>query len=70
VLLAGGTGSGGVRLQSAEIYNPDANVWTLASSMSAGRSTASAVLPQDGSVLMVGGFNGSGSLSSVERYLP
>jgi N-acetylneuraminic acid mutarotase len=69
VLLAGGTGSGGVRLTTAEIYNPDANVWTTAASMSTGRGAASAVLLANGGVLAVGGFN-SDSLNSVERYTP
>ena len=69
VLLAGGTGGGGVRLTTAEIYNPDANVWTMAAPMFTGRSAASAVLLNDGSVLEVGGFN-SDSLDSSERYTP
>jgi len=69
VLLAGGTGGGGVRLTTAEIYNPDANVWTTAAPMFTGRSAASAVLLNDGSVLEVGGFN-SDSLDSSERYTP
>lgn len=71
VLLAGGTGSGGVRLVTAEIYNPDFDVWTPASSMSTGRSAASAVLLSDGSVLVVGGFsNSAGEVDAVERFLP
>jgi N-acetylneuraminic acid mutarotase len=69
VLLAGGAGSGGIRLTTAEIYNPDANVWTAAAAMSTGRGAASAVLLNDGSVLEVGGFN-TDSLDSVERYTP
>lgn len=69
VLLAGGAGSGGVRLTTAEIYNPDANVWTAAAAMSTARGAASAVLLNDGSVLEVGGFN-TDSLDSVERYTP
>ncbi|PNG58871.1 MULTISPECIES: kelch repeat-containing protein [unclassified Variovorax] len=69
VLLAGGTGSGGVRLNTAEIYNPEANVWTTAAAMSTGRSAASAVLLNDGSVLTVGGFD-AGEIDAAERYLP
>jgi fluoroacetyl-CoA thioesterase len=69
VLLAGGAGNGGVRLTTAEVYNPDANVWTAAAAMSAARRAASAVLLDVGSVLEVGGFN-SDSLDSVERYAP
>ncbi|MDR6888160.1 MULTISPECIES: putative Ig domain-containing protein [Variovorax] len=69
VLLAGGVGGGGVRLTTADIYNPDSNVWTTAAPMATGRSGASAVLLNDGSVLEVGGFNGT-SLDSTERYTP
>jgi N-acetylneuraminic acid mutarotase len=71
VLLAGGAGSGGVRQTTAEIYNPDANVWTAAASMSTGRSAAAAVLLSDGSVLAAGGFDSGGSsLDAAERYTP
>lgn len=71
VLLAGGTGGGGVRLTTALIYNPDFNVWTTAGSMSTGRSAASAVLLNDGSVLEVGGFSqAGGEIDAVERYVP
>jgi len=70
VLLAGGAASGGVRLTTAEIYNPDFDLWTPASSMATGRSAASAVLLGDGSVLMVGGFSGSGEVDGAERFLP
>lgn len=69
VLLAGGT-SGAVRVATAEIYNPDFNIWTPASSMSTGRSAASAVLLEDGSVLVVGGLSSSGEIDAVERFLP
>ncbi|MBO4122178.1 putative Ig domain-containing protein [Cupriavidus gilardii] len=67
VLVAGGGNS--VRLASAEIYNPDANVWTVAASMSVARSAGAATLLLDGSVLMVGGSSNS-SLDAVERYRP
>jgi len=70
VLLAGGTGPGGGRLATAEIYNPDFNTWTAANSMSTPRSGASAVLLDDGSTLVVGGFANSVEVDSVERYLP
>jgi len=65
VLLAGGVG-----LVSAEIYNPDINTWTAATSMSTLRSRAAAVLLDDGSVLVIGGDSGSGELSAVERFTP
>ncbi|MDM0036952.1 putative Ig domain-containing protein [Variovorax sp. J22P271] len=70
VLLAGGTGGGGVRLATALIYNPDFNAWTTAASMSTARSAASAVLLNDGSVLTVGGVATVGEIDAVERYSP
>lgn len=70
VLLAGGVGSGGVRLATADIYNPDFNVWTPAGPMATGRSAASAVLLDDGSVLVVGGVSVSGEIDTTERFLP
>ncbi|WP_420993120.1 kelch repeat-containing protein [Cupriavidus sp. 30B13] len=66
VLLAGGSD-----LDTAEIYNPDANAWTTAASMSVARRAAAATLLTDGSVLVVGGFSSGGSeLDAVERYAP
>lgn len=71
VLLAGGADTLGVRLNTAEIYNPDFNAWTPASAMSSARGAASAVLLNDGSVLMVGGYLGTdGEVSGVERFVP
>ncbi|TWG89208.1 galactose oxidase-like protein [Cupriavidus gilardii J11] len=70
VLVAGGTASGGTRLATAEIYNPDFNVWTAATSMSFARNSAAAAVLPDGNVLIVGGFNGSGAVGEVERYRP
>lgn len=70
VLLAGGTGTGGVRLRTADIYNPDVDVWTTASSMATARNAAAAALLNDGSVLVVGGFSGSGEVDAVEFFRP
>lgn len=70
VLLAGGTGSGGVRLRTADIYNPDVDVWTTASSMATARNSAVATLLNDGTVLVVGGFSGSGEVDAVEMFRP
>ncbi|NSX06113.1 Kelch repeat-containing protein [Cupriavidus gilardii] len=69
VLVVGGS-NGSLRLSSAEIYNPDGNVWTVAASMSVGRAGGAAALLPDGNVLMVGGSDNAGSLASVERYRP
>lgn len=65
VLLAGGAG-----LATAEIYNPDVDTWTAAASMSNARSRATAILLNDGSVLVISGDSGSGDLTSVERFTP
>jgi hypothetical protein len=71
VLLAGGVGSSNLRLNTAEIYNPDFDVWIPASPMATARGAASAVLLDDGSVLMVGGSSdGGNSLDAAERFLP
>lgn len=71
-LVAGGIimGGGGVRTNSAEIYNPDTNSWTAAASMTAGRNAAQAVVLTDGTVLMMGGFSGTGEVATVEQYQP
>ncbi|NYH98533.1 kelch repeat-containing protein [Cupriavidus plantarum] len=70
VLVAGGTISGGFRTNTTEIYNPDTNTWTAGASMTDGRGAAQAVVLADGSVLIMGGFSGSGEVSTVERYTP
>lgn len=71
VLLTGGAASGGVRLTTAGIHNPDFNVWTPASPMSTGRGAASAVLLDDGSFLVGGGFSNVGrAIDAVERFRP
>lgn len=70
VLVAGGVTTGNTRTTSAEIYNPDTNTWTVGTPMAAGRSAAQAVLLADGSVLMIGGFSGSGEVATVERFQP
>ncbi|MBY4898939.1 kelch repeat-containing protein [Cupriavidus sp. AU9028] len=69
VLVAGGAAVGG-RLASTEIYNPDANTWTVGASMSTPRGAAMEALLSDGSVLVIGGFNESGEVWGVERFRP
>ena len=65
VLLAGGSG-----LNTAEIYNPDLNVWTSAASMAHVRRAAVANRLDNGHVLVVSGFDGAGEVNSTERYTP
>lgn len=66
VLLAGGS-----NLNTAEVFNPDFDVWTTAGPMANVRRAASAVLLEDGRVLAVGGFsNTAGEVDASEIYLP
>lgn len=70
VLLAGGTGVGGVRERSAEIYDPVTRTWTPTGSMALGRSAHAATLMRDGRVLVASGFNQAGEVPSAEIYDP
>lgn len=65
VLLAGGS-----NLDTVEIYNPDVNVWTTATSMPLVRRAGAAALLDDGNVLVIGGFNGGGEIDTVDIYRP
>ncbi|MDO9437313.1 kelch repeat-containing protein [Hydrogenophaga sp.] len=65
VLLAGGSSQ-----NTAEIYNPDVNLWTAAAPMAAGRQAAVAALLGDGRVLVVGGISAGLEVDSTERYTP
>ncbi len=71
VLVTGGTTSGGGITNSAEIYDPSADVWTLVSAvMVDARSGHTASLLQDGRVLLAGGQNSGGAVSSLEIFDP
>jgi N-acetylneuraminic acid mutarotase len=61
---------GGVSPITAEIYDLDANTWTPAASMSTARSLHTSTLLLDGRVLVVGGYDGKQSLTSIEAYSP
>jgi hypothetical protein len=65
VLLAGGSS-----LSTAEIYNPDHNVWTTAASMPSVRRSAVAALLDDGRVLAVSGFENAGEVNATELFAP
>jgi hypothetical protein len=67
VLIAGGYFNS--PLQSAEIYDPESNTFIITGNMQIPRIFHQAVLLQDGSVLVVGGWDGIADLASAERYL-
>jgi N-acetylneuraminic acid mutarotase len=56
---------------SAEFYDPVANIWNPAASLSTGRDNHTATLLGDGTVLVAGGNgNSAGFIASAERYDP
>src|SRR5713101_1584991 len=71
VLVAGGTTSGGGITNSAEIYDPSADSWTLLSgTMVDARSGHTASLLPDGRVLLAGGQSSGGGINSLEIFDP
>jgi Galactose oxidase, central domain/Kelch motif len=57
-------------LNSAELYDPGAGVFTATGSMSAYRLAFTATLLDDGRVLVAGGTNGTDALDSAELWDP
>jgi hypothetical protein len=77
ILIAGGSSDGtpAKALNTAELYNPVTSAFTVAGSesgsvMTAVRFGATATLLQNGQVLIAGGQNSGGALSSAELYNP
>jgi len=70
VLVAGGKGTGGQALSSAEIYNPANNTWSAAGAMASPRNLAMMALLPNGRVLVAGGHDGIGAQSSAEIFNP
>jgi hypothetical protein len=68
VLIAGGDGSNGSDLASAELYNPATGIFTLTGSLNTARSYHTATLLNNGLVLVTGGYGNSGYLASAELY--
>lgn len=55
---------------NAEIYDPTSNTWSTAGTLANGRQSQTATLLPSGKVLLSGGNNSSGVLSSAELYDP
>jgi hypothetical protein len=73
VLAVGGENQNGTGLEaSAELYDPNNGTWSLAGSMSDGRTVQTATLLRDGHVLVTGGFSGRATdpTASAELYDP
>jgi N-acetylneuraminic acid mutarotase len=76
VLVTGGDSntSGTNTLASTEIYDPVADTWTTKASMNTAREAHTQVTFTDSSgnskVMVIGGINGTGRLSSTEIYDP
>ncbi|CAF4838992.1 unnamed protein product, partial [Rotaria sp. Silwood2] len=67
VLVTGGYN--GVALNSAELYNPSTEMWTITGSMHYTRQHHTASVLTNGKVLVTGGYNGV-VLNSAELYDP
>ena len=74
VLAAGGSdnvGSEDIQFKSTELYDPASNTWSPAADMSVARTKHTAILLENGKVLVVGGANTDGGiLASTELYDP
>ena len=72
VLVAGGFSGGGIYQDTAELYDPQTGTFLPTGSMTEKRYNIglSSVLLNNGKVLIVGGSNSAGYLSSSEIYTP
>lgn len=70
VLVAGGTGADGRPTDTAEIFDPLANTWTMAGLLLVPRSGATATLLPDGRVLIAAGVSSGGATNTLEIYDP
>jgi N-acetylneuraminic acid mutarotase len=72
VFVAGGFGTGDVITGASEIYISTQGRWVAAATMPAGceRAIHATVQLRDGRILLIGGVNSSGPLSTVARYDP
>jgi hypothetical protein len=70
VLLAGGMNNNETALQSAEIFDPQTNKFTMAANMNYPRVGHTAVLLKDGKVLLAGGYTNRKPSATAEIYNP
>jgi len=75
VLVAGGYGADStgntVALNSAELYNPATNMWTITSSLATGRGDHTSTQLANGQVLLIGGANSNiNYIVNSELYIP
>lgn len=70
VLVAGGTAGFNNQLSSAELYDPDTDMWTPTGSLGTARQGHTATLLPNGKVLVAGGHNSSGTVGTSELYDP
>ena len=68
VLIVGGS-SGGSRLATAEVYDPESGTWSTTGSMASPRVNHTATLLNGGKVLVAGGY-GDNPLETVEVFDP
>jgi len=69
VLVVGGIGSSG-SLNSAELYDPSLNTWTLTGNLATARDHHTATLLSNGKVLVTGGQNGTVFNAGAEIFDP
>lgn len=71
VFVAGGVGSDGLPLASAELFDPATGTWTTTGELADARSAHTATLLSTGKLLVVGGSDASGQpLASAELFDP
>ena len=61
---------GGIAPKTAELYDLDTGEWTGLPSMTTARSLHTSTQLLDGRILVVGGYDGKQSLTSIEIYTP
>jgi len=71
VLVAGGVGSNGLPLASAELFDLGSGTWTPTGALATARSSHTATLLSNGSILVVGGMGASQQpLAGAELFSP